>query len=120
MARKGGAGEWPDCSDLPPPVRSVAMQILGIETSCDETAVAVVSDKRPRIRANLVLSQLAEHERFGGIVPEVAARAHLAHLDRLARSALTEAGIGWDDLDGIAATGGPRLIGRGMVGVMAA
>ena len=56
------------------------MQILGIETSCDETAVAIVSDKRPRIRSNLVLSQLAEHEHFGGIVPEVAARAHLQRL----------------------------------------
>src|SRR5438552_327267 len=96
------------------------MQILGIETSCDETAVAVVSDKRPRIRANLVLSQLAEHERSGGIVPEVAARAHLAHLDRLVRRALTEASIGWGDLDGVAATGGPGLIGGVMVGVMLA
>ena len=96
------------------------MQILGIETSCDETAVAVVGDKHPRIRASLVLSQLAEHERFGGIVPEVAARAHLAHLDRLVHRALTEASIGWDDLDGVAATGGPGLIGGVMVGVMLA
>ncbi|HLJ19891.1 MAG TPA: tRNA (adenosine(37)-N6)-threonylcarbamoyltransferase complex transferase subunit TsaD, partial [Stellaceae bacterium] len=96
------------------------MQILGIETSCDETAVAVVGDEAPRIRANLVLSQLSEHQRFGGIVPEVAARAHLAHLDRLAGRALAEAGVGWDGLDGIAATGGPGLIGGVMVGVMLA
>ena len=61
------------------------MQILGIETSCDETAVAVVSDAPPRIRASLVLSQPEEHRPFGGIVPEVAARAHLTHLDRLTR-----------------------------------
>ncbi|MGH7122781.1 MAG: tRNA (adenosine(37)-N6)-threonylcarbamoyltransferase complex transferase subunit TsaD [Stellaceae bacterium] len=96
------------------------MQILGIETSCDETAVAIVGDQTPRIRANLVLSQLAEHQRFGGIVPEVAARAHLAHLDRLVGRALAEAGVGWDGLDGIAATGGPGLIGGVMVGVMLA
>ena len=94
------------------------MQILGIETSCDETAVAIVGDTAPRIRANLVLSQLAEHRPFGGIVPEVAARAHLAHLDRLVGRALAEAGIGWSALDGIAATGGPGLIGGVMVGVM--
>jgi N6-L-threonylcarbamoyladenine synthase len=96
------------------------MQILGIETSCDETAVGIVGDRHPRIRASLVLSQLAEHERFGGIVPEVAARAHLAHLDRLVSRALAAAGIGWDNLDGIAATGGPGLIGGVMVGVMLA
>ena len=96
------------------------MQVLGIETSCDETAVAIVRDRHPRIRANLVLSQLAEHQRFGGIVPEVAARAHLGHLDRLVGRALSAAGVGWDALDGIAATGGPGLIGGVMVGVMLA
>ena len=96
------------------------MVILGIETSCDETAVAVVSDAKPRIRANLVLSQLDEHAPYGGIVPEIAARAHLAHLDRLVRGALETAGIGFGDLDGIAATGGPGLIGGVMVGVMTA
>jgi N6-L-threonylcarbamoyladenine synthase len=96
------------------------MQILGIETSCDETAVAVVSDVPPRIRASLVLSQLEEHRPFGGIVPEVAARAHLAHLDRLISGALDAAGIGFDALDGIAVTGGPGLIGGVMVGVMLA
>jgi tRNA N6-adenosine threonylcarbamoyltransferase len=96
------------------------MQVLGIETSCDETAVAIVGEAHPRIRASLVLSQLAEHERFGGIVPEVAARAHLAHLDRLVGGALAVAGIGWEALDGIAATGGPGLIGGVMVGVMLA
>ncbi|HTZ79798.1 MAG TPA: tRNA (adenosine(37)-N6)-threonylcarbamoyltransferase complex transferase subunit TsaD [Stellaceae bacterium] len=94
------------------------MLILGIETSCDETAAAVVGEDRPRIRASLVLSQLAEHRPFGGIVPEIAARSHLAHLDRLARGALAEAGIGFAALDGIAVTGGPGLIGGVMVGVM--
>ena len=96
------------------------MQILGIETSCDETAVAIVGDQPPRIRANLVLSQLSEHQRFGGIVPEVAARAHLAQLDRLVGQTLVEAHVGWDALDGIAVTGGPGLIGGVMVGVMLA
>jgi N6-L-threonylcarbamoyladenine synthase len=96
------------------------MQVLGIETSCDETAAAVVGETHPRIHASLVLSQLAEHERFGGIVPEVAARAHLAHLDRLVGRALAEAETRWEALDGIAATGGPGLIGGVMVGVMLA
>ena len=93
------------------------MLVLGIETSCDETAVAVVSDAAPRIRANLVLSQLAEHRPFGGVVPEIAARAHLDHLDRLIAQALDEAGVGFDALDAVAATGGPGLIGGVMVGV---
>ena len=99
------------------------MRVLGIETSCDETAVAVVeaaADARPvgRILANVVYSQLAEHRRFGGVVPEIAARAHLERLDGLVGAALAEAGIGLGDLDGIAATGGPGLIGGVMVGVM--
>jgi N6-L-threonylcarbamoyladenine synthase len=98
------------------------MNILGIETSCDETAVAVVAldDGRPVIRANLVQSQLAEHAPFGGVVPEIAARAHLDHLDRLIRAALDEAGLGFDQLDGIAAAAGPGLIGGLIVGTMAA
>jgi N6-L-threonylcarbamoyladenine synthase len=99
-----------------------AMRILGIETSCDETAAAVVEDAAldRRIRANLVLSQLAEHRPFGGVVPEIAARAHLDHLDGLIERALDAAGSDFDDLDGVAATGGPGLIGGVMVGVMEA
>ena len=96
------------------------MLVLGIETSCDETAAAVVSDAGERIRSNLVLSQLAEHRPFGGIVPEVAARAHLDHLDGLIARALEEAGIGFGDLAAVAATGGPGLIGGVFVGVMEA
>ena len=65
------------------------MLMLGIETSCDETAAAVVADDRT-IRADLVLSQLAEHAPYGGVVPEVAARAHLAHLTPLIRRALAQ------------------------------
>jgi len=96
------------------------MLILGIETSCDETACAVVSDEEPRIRANLVLSQLEEHRPYGGIVPEIAARAHLDHLDGLISAALEQAGAGFGVLSAVAATGGPGLIGGIMVGVMEA
>ncbi|MDH3593296.1 MAG: tRNA (adenosine(37)-N6)-threonylcarbamoyltransferase complex transferase subunit TsaD [Rhodospirillales bacterium] len=95
------------------------MIVLGIETSCDETAAAVVTGER-EIRSNLVLSQLAEHRPFGGIVPEIAARSHLDHLDGLVARALDEAGAGFDDLDGVAATAGPGLIGGIFVGVMTA
>ncbi|HYM73574.1 MAG TPA: tRNA (adenosine(37)-N6)-threonylcarbamoyltransferase complex transferase subunit TsaD, partial [Stellaceae bacterium] len=97
------------------------MTVLGIETSCDETAVAVVTGGAPPvIRASLVRSQLAEHAPYGGVVPEIAARAHLDHLGRLIRGALDEAAIGLDALDGIAAASGPGLIGGLIVGTMAA
>jgi len=96
------------------------MKVLGIETSCDETAAAVVSDEAPFIRSNVVFSQTAEHRPFGGIVPEVAARAHLDHLDPVIEQALSAAGIGFGELDAVAATGGPGLIGGVIVGVMAA
>jgi N6-L-threonylcarbamoyladenine synthase len=92
---------------------------LGIETSCDETAAAVVDSTR-RIRSNLVLSQLDEHRPYGGVVPEIAARSHLDHLDKLVERALDEAGIACAELDGVAATGGPGLIGGVFVGVMTA
>lgn len=93
------------------------MMMLGIETSCDETAAAVVTDRR-EILADLVLSQTAEHAPFGGIVPEIAARAHLDHIDSLIAEALQKAGVGFGDLDGVAATAGPGLIGGLLVGVM--
>jgi N6-L-threonylcarbamoyladenine synthase len=96
------------------------MLILGIETSCDETAAAVVSDTGERIRADIVLSQLAEHRPYGGVVPEVAARAHLDHLDGVIARALATAGIGCGDLGAVAATAGPGLIGGVFVGVMEA
>jgi len=106
------------------------MRVLGIETSCDETAVAVVEAPNVAtpgigpplglIRANVVYSQLTEHRRFGGVVPEIAARAHLERLDGLLVQALGAAGLRLDELDGIAATGGPGLIGGVMVGIMTA
>src|SRR5579864_9317748 len=97
------------------------LSILGIETSCDETAVAVVGDHPgPVIRANLIRPQLDEHRPYGGVVPEIAARAHLDHLGGLVERALAEAEIGIDRLDGIAAASGPGLIGGLIVGSMAA
>ena len=95
------------------------MIVLGIETSCDETGVAVIRDDRT-VMSHLVLSQLKEHEVFGGVVPEIAARSHLTHLDTLISAAMKDAGIDFKDLDGIAATSGPGLIGGVMVGMMAA
>ncbi|MFQ5971976.1 MAG: tRNA (adenosine(37)-N6)-threonylcarbamoyltransferase complex transferase subunit TsaD [Alphaproteobacteria bacterium] len=92
------------------------MIVLGIETSCDETAAAVVRHDRA-ILSNLVLSQLEEHRPYGGVVPEIAARAHLEVLDTLVARAMDEADVPFAGLDGIAATGGPGLIGALMVGV---
>ena len=101
------------------------MRVLGIETSCDETAVAIVEAPADggavgTILANVIYSQQTEHRRFGGVVPEIAARAHLERIDGLIEDALEAARLGLDDLDAIAATGGPGLIGGVMVGVMAA
>ncbi|OHC75684.1 MAG: tRNA (adenosine(37)-N6)-threonylcarbamoyltransferase complex transferase subunit TsaD [Rhodospirillales bacterium RIFCSPLOWO2_12_FULL_58_28] len=95
------------------------MIMLGIETSCDETAASVVTGER-QILSNIVLSQLEEHRPYGGIVPEVAARAHLDNLDFIIARAMDRAGIKFADLNGVAAAGGPGLIGGLLVGVMCA
>jgi len=92
--------------------------VMGIESSCDETAVAVVREDG-KILSNLVLSQLKQHAAFGGVVPEIAARAHMDHIDTLIKAAIDEANISLTDLDGVAATVGPGLIGGVMVGMMA-
>jgi N6-L-threonylcarbamoyladenine synthase len=94
------------------------MYVLGIETSCDETAAAVVSAKS-EILSNLVLSQIKEHKAFGGVVPEIAARAHLDYLPTLIKAAMDDAKIGYSDLSAVAATCGPGLIGGVLVGMMA-
>ena len=94
------------------------MIVLGIETSCDETAVAVVEDLR--VRSNLIATQVDLHERFGGVVPEVASRAHVEALTPLLGESLERAGVGFGDLDGIAVTIGPGLIGALLVGIAAA
>ena len=95
------------------------MRVLGIETSCDETAAAVVTAERA-VLSNLVLSQLEEHRAYGGVVPEIAARAHVEHLDGLIERAMAEAGTQFGELDAVAATAGPGLIGGVMVGLLTA
>jgi len=95
------------------------LRVLGIETSCDETAAAVVTGDR-QIHADCVRSQREQHQAFGGVVPEVAARAHLQYLDSLISQAMTDAGVAFADLDGVAAAAGPGLIGGVIVGVMTA
>lgn len=102
---------------------SKPLTILGIETSCDETAAAIVTrheDGSGDIRSNVIFSQIKEHAPFGGVVPEIAARAHIEHLDGLIARALLDADVEWDDIDAIAATAGPGLIGGVIVGLMTA
>src|SRR6202050_1275431 len=99
------------------------MLVLGIETTCDETAAAVVerrSDGSGRILSNLVRSQTEEHAPFGGVVPEIAARAHVDVLDGLIAAAMKEAGVGFAQLAAVAAAAGPGLIGGVIVGLTTA
>jgi N6-L-threonylcarbamoyladenine synthase len=99
------------------------MLVLGIETTCDETAAAVVDwrgEARGKILSNIILSQTAEHEVFGGVVPEIAARAHVEALDHVIAKALADAGTGLDQMEGIAAAAGPGLIGGVIVGLTTA
>ncbi len=98
-----------------------AVTILGIETSCDETAAAVVrlEDGRAEVLGERIASQTEEHALYGGVVPEIAARAHVERLDSLIALAMKDAGIGWDGLSGVAATAGPGLIGGVMAGLSA-
>ena len=98
------------------------MRVLGIETTCDETAAAVVRlrpDGSGEILADELMSQIAAHAPFGGVVPEIAARAHVEIVDLLIARALTRAKIAARDLDGVAAAAGPGLIGGVLVGLMA-
>jgi N6-L-threonylcarbamoyladenine synthase len=102
---------------------SSAFTVLGLETSCDETAAAVVRGRPPgpgEILSNIVRSQIPEHSPYGGVVPEIAARAHLEILDILIEQALTEASTELNAIDAIAATAGPGLIGGVMVGLTTA
>ena len=99
------------------------MLALGIETTCDETAAAVVerhSDGSGQILSNIVHSQTAEHARFGGVVPEIAARAHVDLLDGIVLRAMQEAGVGFTQLSAVAAAAGPGLIGGVIVGLTTA
>ncbi|MBR0715348.1 tRNA (adenosine(37)-N6)-threonylcarbamoyltransferase complex transferase subunit TsaD [Bradyrhizobium liaoningense] len=99
------------------------MLVLGIETTCDETAAAVIErapDGSGTIRSNIVRSQVDEHARFGGVVPEIAARAHVDLLDGIIERAMKEAGVGFAELSGVAAAAGPGLIGGVIVGLTTA
>ncbi len=94
--------------------------VLGLETSCDETAAAVVRrgpDGTVEVLSSLIASQIAAHAPFGGVVPEIAARAHVESIDGITAQALRESGVGFEDLTGIAATAGPGLVGGVMVGL---
>jgi len=96
-----------------------SLTVLGLETSCDETAAAVVrlTGGRASVLSSVVYSQIAEHAPYGGVVPEIAARAHVERIDAIAARALAEAGVSVADLDGVAATAGPGLVGGVMVGL---
>ncbi len=95
------------------------MNVLGIETSCDETAAAVVRDGFD-VLSNAVYTQIARHRPYGGVVPEIASRAHVEVLPSILRAALEDAKVGWDDIDAIAVTRGPGLASSLLVGLAAA
>jgi N6-L-threonylcarbamoyladenine synthase len=103
--------------------RDKMIRVLGIETSCDETAASVVALREgavPRILSSVVLSQIEEHAAFGGVVPEIAARAHVEALDGIVEAALANSGMNLSDVDAVAATAGPGLVGGLIVGLMTA
>src|SRR5436309_1297061 len=93
--------------------------ILGIETSCDETSVALL-ERDGSVRVNLIASQIERHQPFGGVVPEIASREHLQHLFPLVERALQDGGVSWNAVEQIAVTAGPGLIGALLVGVAGA
>ncbi len=95
------------------------MKILGIESSCDETAASVVEDGR-RLLSNVIHSQINIHAQYGGVVPEVAARSHIEMINPVINKALADAGCTWDDIDAIAVTYAPGLVGSLLVGTLAA
>ncbi|MFK4058838.1 tRNA (adenosine(37)-N6)-threonylcarbamoyltransferase complex transferase subunit TsaD [Brevundimonas sp. NPDC046655] len=99
--------------------RSDGLTVLGLETSCDETAASVVrlSAAGAEVLSSVIHSQIDEHAAFGGVVPEIAARSHVEMIDGVARRAMSEAGIDYAALDGVAATAGPGLVGGVMVGL---
>jgi N6-L-threonylcarbamoyladenine synthase len=102
------------------PTPTAVQTVLGLETSCDETAAAVVrrhADGRVEALSSVVGSQAAAHAPFGGVVPEIAARAHVESIEAIAEAALRDAGVGYDGLTGVAATAGPGLVGGVMVGL---
>ena len=95
------------------------MNVLGIETSCDETAASVVVDGR-QVLSSIISSQIAKHAPYGGVVPEIASRAHVEALPLVMEQAVQESGLSWDDLDRIAVTIGPGLASSLLIGASAA
>ncbi|WP_303699055.1 tRNA (adenosine(37)-N6)-threonylcarbamoyltransferase complex transferase subunit TsaD [Brevundimonas naejangsanensis] len=95
------------------------LTVLGLETSCDETAASVVrlSAGGAEVLSSVIHSQIDEHAAYGGVVPEIAARSHVEMIDGVTRRAMSEAGLDWSALDGVAATAGPGLVGGVMVGL---
>ncbi|MDG2521196.1 tRNA (adenosine(37)-N6)-threonylcarbamoyltransferase complex transferase subunit TsaD [Caulobacter segnis] len=99
---------------------TASLTILGLETSCDETAAAVVrrdADGRVEVLSSIIGTQFEKHAPFGGVVPEIAARAHVESIDAIAAEAMRASGLSFEDLDGVAATAGPGLVGGVMVGL---
>ena len=107
----------PSCAPAEPP----AVTVLGLETSCDETAAAVVrlTGEQVEVLSSVVASQIDRHAPYGGVVPEIAARAHVELIDGVVGQAMAEAGLGFAALDGVAATAGPGLVGGVLVGLAA-
>ena len=106
---------------IKPTSEATELTVLGIETSCDETAAAVVTGPHTKnILSNVIRSQIDEHTAFGGVVPEIAARAHIEILDKVIEESLKNSGCEWTDIDAVAATAGPGLIGGVIVGFMTA
>lgn len=103
--------------DVPP--RPGPLTVLGLETSCDETAASVVrlTGGRAEVLSSVVHSQIDDHAAYGGVVPEIAARSHVEMIAEVTRRAMAEADMGYDGLDGVAATAGPGLVGGVMVGL---
>lgn len=95
------------------------VKILGIETSCDETAAAVVVDGR-KVLSNVIYTQIPTHTLYGGVVPEIASREHVLKINQVIKKALSDAELTWEDIDGIAVTYGPGLVGPLLIGVSAA
>jgi N6-L-threonylcarbamoyladenine synthase len=96
------------------------LTVLGIETSCDETAASIVRlspDGSAEVLSSVIHSQIDDHQAYGGVVPEIAARSHVEMIDGVVARAMAEAGVGFDDLDGVGATAGPGLVGGVMVGL---
>lgn len=98
---------------------NTCVNVLGIETSCDETAAAIVVDGR-RVLSNVVASQMEEHARYGGVVPEIASRRHVEQINLVLKRAVTDAGLTLSDVDAVAVTNRPGLLGALLVGVSAA